>query len=410
MTDLVLSIKAVGRLGDGLADHGEETLAVPGALPGERVRVAREGKALRRIEIEAASPERQAPECRHFGTCGGCAVQHWADAPVAEWKRDRVRRALAAQKIDGDILPVRPAHGAGRRRVTLHLRRSGNRPAAGFMRAKTHELIDLDACPLLVPALASAPELGRRIAALLAREDKPLDLLVTACRQGLDAELRGSGPLGEAQRKALVALATEAGLARLTLHGERIVERAPPDLALGGGLFAFLPPGPFLQPTEAGEAALFAEALARIEGARKVADLFCGLGPFSLRLARLAKVDAFDSDKPAIAALERSIRANPGGKPARAEARDLFRRPLYAPELAAYDAVLLDPPRQGAEAQIREIAKSKLARLAYVSCDPESFARDAAILLAVGFRMGPIQPVDQFRHSPHIEVVAGFAR
>ncbi|MFY8115856.1 MAG: methyltransferase, partial [Rhabdaerophilum sp.] len=170
------------------------------------------------------------------------------------------------------------------------------------------------------------------------------------------------------------------------------------------------PPGAFLLATAAAAAELAGLAGGVLEGTKHVAELFCGLGPFGLRLARKMKVTAFDSDRSAIEAFQRSIRANPGGKPASAEARDLFRRPLFAPELKPFDAVLLDPPRQGAEAQIREIAKSRIGRVAYVSCDTESFARDAQVLVAAGFRLDSITPVDQFRHSPHVELVAGFTR
>lgn len=280
------------------------------------------------------------------------------------------------------------------------------------MRARSHALIDLDACPLLVPGLAPAPDLARRIGHVLRGLAKPLDVQATATLEGLDIDIHGAGRLPEALRLKLIAFAAEAGLARLTLHGERLVEARVPRIGAdeAPGLLMFLPPGAFLQATARAEAVLAGLAREALKGTKTLAELFCGLGPFGLRLAREMKVAAFDSDRGAIEAFQRSIRANPGGKPVTAEARDLFRRPLYQPELKPFDAVLLDPPRQGAEAQVREIAKSRVGRIAYVSCDPESFARDARILVDAGFRLEGVTPVDQFRHAAHVELVAKLTR
>jgi 23S rRNA (uracil1939-C5)-methyltransferase len=382
------------------------------ALPGERVRLHLADGRGEVADLLEASPERRTPECRHFGSCGGCALQHWAPEAVARWKRERVVSALGRVRIEADVVETSDTHGAGRRRVTLHIRRLETGIEAGFMRARSHRLVDLDTCPLLVPALAPVPDFARAVGHVLRGLGKPLDLQATASDAGLDCDIRGAGALPEALRQKLVALAIQHDLARLTLHGERLVEARVPFVSLedAPGLRAFLPPGSFLQASAHAETVLAQIAGEALSGARQVADLFCGLGPFTLRLARAMKVAAFDSDKPAIEALTRSIKVNPGGRPATAEARDLFRRPLYAQEFKAFDAVLLDPPRQGAEAQVREIAKSRLARLAYVSCDPESFARDARILADAGFRIGVVTPVDQFRYSPHVELVAGFAR
>lgn len=416
MTDTLLDIEAIGLKGDGIARQNSERLHIPFTLPGEQVSATVQPGRADLIAITKPSPDRVAPVCRHFGACGGCALQHWAPEPTAEWKRNRIASALGFVGLEAPIGATRDAHGAGRRRVTLHIRRidteKQTKILAGFMRAKSHDLIDLDTCPLLVPALAPAPTLAREAGMILRSVAKPLDFQVTASEEGLDCDIRGAGPISEGVRQKLIAFAVEAGIARLTLHGERLVEARVPRITFEDQpeLSAFLPPGSFLQATARSEAILSELALAGLSGAKMVADLFCGLGPFSLRLARKMKVAAFDSDKPAIEALQRSIRANPGGKPITAEARDLFRRPLYLPELKPFDAVLLDPPRQGAEAQVREIAKSKLAHLVYVSCDPESFARDAKLLAGAGFRIKTLTPVDQFRFSPHVELVAELRR
>lgn len=408
MTPETIEISAIGARGDGLGEIDGTRVVVPYALPGERVSISREGERATLLEVLSPSPDRMEPECRHFGTCGGCAVQHWRAEKVAEWKRGRVALALSRAGLQAEVLPTLDAHGAGRRRVTLHVRYpkiAGGPIEAGFMQAKSHALVDLDACPLLTPGLMKAPDLARAIGHVLRGMAKPLDVQVTACEQGLDVDIRGAGPLPDPLRQKLITLARNENLARLTLHGERLIEERAPHLSYDG-LTAFLPPGSFLQATEMAEKTLADYAKNALHGAKNIADLFCGLGPFALRLARHMKVTAVDSDKGAIEALQRSIRANPGGKPMVAEARDLFRRPIFAPELKPFDAALLDPPRQGAEAQMREIAKSKLGKVVSISCDPESFARDARILVDAGFKLGPVTPVDQFRHAAHVEMMA----
>lgn len=410
-TELV--IDAIGLKGDGIARHEGTRLHLPFVLPGERVSARLSGERVEDVSVLEASPERIAPTCPHFGACGGCALQHWAPEAVARWKRERILSALRFVGLEAPVAETIDAHGAGRRRVTLHIRRSEDGiTRAGFMKAKSHALIDLDTCPLLVPALQPAAEIARKIGHILRGTTKPLDLQVSASIEGLDCDIRGSGPLSEGLRQKLVALAVEEKLARLTLHGERLIEARMPRIQFEDKpeMAAFLPPGSFLQATGEAEATLARLALEGLSGAKHVAELFCGLGPFGLRLSRHMKVTGYDSDKGAIEAFQRSIRAHPGGKPITAEARDLFRRPLFSPELKPFDAVLLDPPRQGAEAQMREITKSKLSRLVYVSCDPESFARDAKILAGAGFTVKKVTPVDQFRHSPHVELVAEMAR
>ena len=412
MTVETHDIASMGARGDGLVLVDGARVAVPFALPGETVRFSREGERGTLLEILTPSADRIAPICPHFGLCGGCSVQHWQAGRVAEWKRERVVAALARVKLDAEVLATRDAHGAGRRRVTLHVRFpkiAGGRIEAGFMQARSHALVDLDACPLLVPALAPAPDLARGIGHILRGLAKPLDVQVTASDQGLDVDIRGAGPLAEPFRQKLILFAKTHDLARLTLHGDRLVEERMPSLSYDG-VQAFLPPGSFLQATAEAEQILANFAFDALKGAKHVADLFCGLGPFALRLSRHMKVTAMDSDKAAIEVLHRSFRANPGGRPMLAEARDLFRRPVYAHELKVFDAVLLDPPRQGAEVQMREIAKSKLSRVVSISCDPESFARDARILVDAGFKIGPVTPVDQFRHAAHVEMMAVFSR
>jgi 23S rRNA (uracil1939-C5)-methyltransferase len=269
--------------------------------------------------------------------------------------------------------------------------------------------VPIDHCPILAPGLDRGIRSAWQLAEALKPAAKPLDIHVTATDAGLDVDLRGSGPLTSAQRAALATLATGLRLARLTRHGELIVQREAPTLMMGRARLA-LPPGAFLQATAAGEDELARRVLAHAAGARHVADLFCGVGPFALRLAEQARITAIDSDAGAIAALQRAAQTTSGLKPVDAVARDLFRRPLLPAELAAFDAVIFDPPRQGAEAQARALAGSRVSKIVAVSCNPATFARDARILVNGGYRLVEIAPIDQFRYSAHVELVALLTR
>ena len=303
----------------------------------------------------------------------------------------------------GDLID---AHGEGRRRAVLHARRTREGVTVGFMAHRSHTLVAIDRCPVLAPALARVFAIGERIALQLATKEKPLDLQFTATEGGLDVDVRGSGPLNAAARSSLAKIAAEERLARLTRHGEIVAQLAEPLLRIGAARVT-LPPGAFLQATVAGENALAAIVGEAAKGASKIADLFCGVGTFALRLATSARVLAVDSDEAAVDALARAAKA-PGLKPVETATRDLFRRPLAAAEFKGFDAVVLDPPRQGAEAQARALARSAVPRLIYVSCNPASFSRDARILCDGGYRLAGVTPVDQFRYSPHVELVGVF--
>jgi 23S rRNA (uracil1939-C5)-methyltransferase len=404
-----LIVTRIGHLGDGIADTPRGLIYVPYALPGETVEVQLDPKHPDRahlIEIETPSPERVEPVCPHFGVCGGCAMQHWRMDRYRAWKRDLVVTALAQAGLDTPVDDLIDAHGAGRRRAVLHARR-GTRDvfAVGFSARRAHRVVAIDRCPIFAPAMHGTIEAAWSIAEALDPARKPLDIHVTAANEGLDIDVRGSGPLRPDQVAALARIAAERMLARITRHGELVAQPFVPTITMGRARVP-LPPGAFLQPTEAGEAALAGLVLENTRGARSIIDLFCGIGPFTLRLAERARVSAVDSAEPAIAALTRAAATTPGLKPVDTQVRDLFRRPFVAGELASYDAVVFDPPRQGAQAQAKEIAASKVAIVAAVSCNPGTFARDARILVDGGYRFVRVTPVDQFRYSPHVEVVA----
>jgi 23S rRNA (uracil1939-C5)-methyltransferase len=408
-----LAIARLGHRGDGVADGAAGAIYVPGTLPGETVeveQVAGHPDRRRLLQIERPSPERIAPICPHFGVCGGCAVQHWQDARYRIWKRDLVVEALRQAGLDAPVADLIDAHGDGRRRAVFHAR-SGAQGVleVGFAAARTHRIVAIDRCPVLAPSLSGAIKAAWAIAETLGPTKKPLDIHVTATDAGLDIDVRGSGPLMTALMTALARIAAKHDLARLTRHGELIALARPPTLRIGKAIVQ-LPPAAFLQATAAGEAALARLVLTATAGTAKVADLFSGIGPFALRLAERARVFAVDDDEAALAALTRAAASSGGLKPLEAERRDLFRSPLTAAELKSFDAVVFDPPRQGADAQARELASSGVPLIVAVSCNPATFARDAATLIRGGYRLAEVTPVDQFRYAAHVEIVARLER
>jgi 23S rRNA (uracil1939-C5)-methyltransferase len=405
-----LTIARMGHRGDGVADTPEGPVYVPYTLPGETVEVERVGDRARMVKLLAPSTERMEAICLHFGVCGGCAVQHWDFARYREWKRQTVETALAHAGVQAAVADLVDAHGTGRRRATLHARRGGRKIlSVGFAGRRSHAVVPIDRCPILDPALERALAVAWRLAEALDASSKPLDIQFTKTLGGLDVDVRGSGPPDAATIARLGQIASEDKLARLTRHGELMAQLAEPAIQVGRARVT-LPPGAFLQATEAGEAALAARVLAAAEGGKRVADLFSGVGTFALRLAEHAPVTAFDADEKAVAALARAATAAQGLKKIDTQARDLFRRPLLTFELDPFDVIVVDPPRQGAEAQMRTLSSSKVRRVIYVSCDAATFARDAKLLSAGGYRLGEVIPIDQFRYSPHVELVGTFAR
>ncbi|NIX76764.1 class I SAM-dependent RNA methyltransferase [Microvirga sp. c23x22] len=405
-----ITITRLGAKADGVAESASGPVFVPYVLPGETVTIERDGPRANLVSVDAPSPERGAPFCPYFGTCGGCATQHMREGFYRSWKHGIVAHTLRQARIETSIEPLVDAHGEGRRRVTLHVRFPDRAMHVGYMAARSHHVIEIDHCPIAVPALQrQAPVIARAIGKHLSAARKPLDIQITAAETGFDVDVRGHGPLKDQDRLSLIDLAADLDLARLSIHGDVIVERRPPAIPMGRA--AVVPPaGSFLQATRLGEETLARFVLEACERTKRVADLFSGCGPFALRLAEKMEVHAVEGDKGAIAALDKAARATPGLRRVTSEARDLFRRPLLGPELNAFDAVVIDPPRAGAEAQARQLAASKVPLIVSVSCDPATFARDATILIAGGYRLERVIPVDQFKYSPHVEVVGVLKR
>jgi 23S rRNA (uracil1939-C5)-methyltransferase len=408
-----LVIDHIGHRGDGVAFAAGQTLFVPYTLGGETIEAGPvEGHPDRRqlLRVETASAERIAPFCPYFAACGGCAIQHWRPESYRAWKRQIVADTLAHARIECPVDELVDAHGAGRRRITVHARRdSDGELRVGFATANSHAIVAIDVCPILDPGLHGALGAARALADVLKPASKPLDIQITATNAGLDVDVRGSGPLPSAMIATLSRVAQQHRLARLTRHGDLVLMRTPPVVGIGTAQVT-LPPGSFLQATTAGEEALAALVFRHCKGAKHIADLFCGVGPFALRLAARARISAFDCDASAVTALQKAATSTSGLKPIKAEARDLFRRPLMPQELRDYDAVVFDPPRQGAQAQVQQLAASKIPVVVAVSCNAATFARDARILIDGGYRIESVTPVDQFRHTPHVELIARFAR
>lgn len=363
----------------------------------------------------------QEPPCQHFGQCGGCQLQHLTPPQELAHKRALWEAAMTAHGLIPETLePPQQMAAPGRRRASLHLRFRPEGPQLGFFARRSKALVEIDQCPALTPALQAFLERMKSevlsLSAFLAPEGS---LHVTDTQAGIDLVLTRAAATSDLPGTELVKLAAlfrplmePLGLARVSFGTEVVIEAKPVQLNFGT-LTVDLPPGAFLQPSAAGEAALVRQLLAFAEAnprrrPRKIIDLFAGVGTFSVPLSELAPVQAFEGAPAPVAALKRAAHARV--KPITPEARDLFRRPLLAGEMKEADLVVLNPPRQGAEAQARHLAKADVPRILYVSCRPESFSRDAKVLVAGGYRFSRLALVDQFRWSDHIEGIAQFDR
>jgi len=391
-------IVRVAARGEGISANGRHAaLAAPGdlLLPDNSV---------------VPGPHHQQPPCRHFPECGGCQLQHLDEASYADFVRDRVLGALAGQGLNAEVRPAIVSPPRTRRRATLHAERRGRQVLLGFTEGSSHRIVDMMECHVLLPELfALVAPLRMLLAAMLG--DRRADVHLALTDRGVDVLITGT--LGDklAEVEALTAFAERHGLARLSVddgYGPETRWEPEPATVSFAGVPVALQPGAFLQATREGEAALVDGVAEAVGGAPIVADLFAGLGTFSLALARTAKVYAGEAAREPILALKAA--AGRAGRPVFAEHRDLYRRPLAPAELDRFAAVVLDPPRAGAREQAGALAASKVPVVAYVSCNPSSFARDVKTMCDGGYRLDWIQPVGQFRWSTHVELVARLSR
>lgn len=394
-------INRLGLHGDGIADG---PLFAPKTLPDELIEADAEGSMLTNIKIVTPSEHRVAAPCRHFKGCGGCQLQHAADDFVAHWKEDVVRHALKAHGLEVDIRPILTSPPMSRRRASFAARRTKKGAMAGLFSRGSEVIVDIPGCKLMLPEVLRGRDVAERLAQECGTRKGTLTVQVTGSEAGLDILVTGGRPLDGPLRQQLAQLCGNLQIARLTWDEETIATIAPPVQRFGSSI-VIPPPGAFLQATKEGEADLL-RAVRQIIGAKSyVADLFSGIGTFTLPLAQSAEIHAVEGDAAMVAALDLGWRSSAGLKPVHTEARDLFRRPLLPDELRRFDAIVLDPPRAGAEAQVAEIAQSGVSTVAYVSCNPVTFARDVAHLVGAGYRLDWVQPVDQFRWSSHLELV-----
>lgn len=426
-SELEVVIDRLGARGDGIAETPDGPLYVPFVLPGERVRVrpggARgQGRAAALVEVLEPAAGRVAPPCKHFGECGGCSVQHLATAVYLDWKRDIVVTALERQGIDGSVVePVVATAAGGRRRAELAALRLRGRHGAtllGFHARASNKIVDLAECTVLRPALRDLIGPLRAVLAQVLDPGGGCDILLTETPVGADLLVTARMPPRPKQMLALAAFAEDSKVARVSWASARsgiepVAQRVPPMVAVDGVAVA-LPPGAFLQASAEAEklmAALVIENLGTLPPRARVADLFAGLGAFALPIAvKGARVHAVDSAGDALDALVAATGAAGLSGRVTAETRDLSERPLMAAELSGTHGVVFDPPRAGAPEVVRQLAASNVARVVAVSCNPATFARDAAALIEGGYRLARVTPVDQFVFTGHVELVAGFVR
>lgn len=399
MSETALITRIAAR-GDGVTDDGRH---VAGAAPGDRVRP--DG-------ILIPGPNRTEPVCRHFGKCGGCQLQHIAEAALADYVRDRVIGGLEGQDVAaGEVLPALLSPPHSRRRAALTALRAGRQVAIGFNAAQSNQIVDMRMCPLLLPELFALVEPVRELLTLIAPQRRPVKVKLQMLDQGVELVLEGVKAEGLDAAMALQDFAGAHRLARFVIDqgdGPETLWQPDPPTVRFGGIAVEVPVFAFLQPTVVGQEALIAAVTKAIGDAGAVADLFAGVGTFALSVQAGRKVYAAEGARDAVAALMAA--ANRARALVATEHRDLFRRPLVPAELNRFGTVILDPPRAGAEEQVKELAASSVPAIAYVSCNPASFARDAKILVAGGYRLDWVQPVGQFRWSTHVELAGRFSR
>lgn len=399
MTEAAL-IERIAARGDGVTGDGRH---VAGGVPGDRIRD--DG-------IIIPGPNRTEPMCRHFGKCGGCQLQHVAEPALADFVRDRVVGGLEGQEVTGiQVLPAVLSPEQSRRRAVLTALRTGKQVAIGFNAAQSNQIVDMRMCPLLLPELFALIAPVRDLLVMIAQPRRPVKVKLQMLDQGVELILEGVKAEGLDAAMALQDFAGAHKLARFAIDqgdGLEILWQPEPPTMRFGDILVEVPPFAFLQPTSAGQAALIEAVTKAIGDAGAVADLFAGVGTFALSVQAGRKVYAAEGARDAIAALTGA--ANRARALVATEHRDLFRRPLVPAELNRFGAIILDPPRAGAEEQVKQLAASAAPVIAYVSCNPASFARDAKTLIEGGYTLDWVQPVGQFRWSTHVELAAKFSK
>lgn len=408
-----LSIEMIGARGDGVATREGTKVFVPYSVPGDVIDASISGNRGKIDAIIKPGQTRTTPPCSHFSICGGCALQHVEESFYHDWKRHLVVDALRREEFDEDLVgPLIACAADSRRRARFAVRRTSAGLIFGFNQRGSVQIEEIESCVVLDPALQKVLPALKTVARATPERWRSFDMAVNHCDNGVDACLIGgdaADDLSGREMQSLTTALTATRIIRLSVDDALLANIEVPRVSLGG-VPVSVPPGAFLQASLEGEAALVSAVEKAITGARHVADLFSGIGTFSLPVSRSAAVDAFDADQAAISALDAATRTVPIKHPLKTHVQNLFDRPVMAKELKPFDAVIFDPPRAGAQMQAAEIAASDVPRVVGVSCNPTSFARDAAILRDGGYALSQVTPVDQFVYAPHVELVGIFTK
>ncbi|WP_093178870.1 class I SAM-dependent RNA methyltransferase [Pseudovibrio sp. Tun.PSC04-5.I4] len=404
-----LRISRLAHKGDGVADTESGQIFVPYTLEGELVSAKVLGQRGELQEVLEPSEQRIAPICKHYGTCGGCSLQHMGEASYKAFKRQQVIDALAARAIEAPVDDVVLCQNRSRRRAVFAAVKAGHKILFGYHTAKSNMLVDIEECPVIAPEIMKAVPSLRKLAGQILNHKDELKFTVTTTLNGLDLAIDGMGKNKEKHYFDLSQQAVAIDLARLSVDGETIIEIRQPLLDMSG-ISVPIPAGGFIQAVLSAEQTMGELIEEGLSGCKRVADLFCGAGTLSFKIAQKTNVHAVEGEASSVKAFDQAVRGAKGLKKVTSERRDLFRRPIVAKELdnfgKGYDGVVFDPPRAGAMAQAQELAKSPVKKIVAVSCSPASFARDLRTLLDGGFKIKRVVPIDQFLYSPHVEVVA----
>ncbi len=416
MSARILDILRLGAQGDGIGDIDGRQVFLPFTAPGDRVSVALEATQATLISVLQAGPNRTKPPCPHFGPdsaqggCGGCGVQHLALPLYEDWKRGLVVSALEARGLNAPVGALVTTAPGARRRVVFAARRTEAGVLMGFNRGSSHEIVPVTTCVVASARINRGLEMLRSLAAAVALGPQAFRFAVLDTASGFDLSVDAPFKVSDTDRLRIIeTVRTTAGVARLAFNEEVLIEKNPPQISFGS-VTVTPPPGGFVQASASAEHVMAGLVSDHLGKSKRVADLFSGCGTFAFRLAVRSAVHGVEADGGAISALDRAARTHPGLKPVTCEKRDLFRRPLMTAELKAFQGLVFDPPRAGAESQSKEIARSAVVRVAAVSCNPVTLARDLEILVKGGYRIVSVTPVDQFLWSPHVEAVALLTR
>ncbi len=404
MNDTV-TISRIGHQGDGIGEINGKAVFVPYSIESEELVVTGSNARKQIVTIAKASPHRIEPFCQYFGQCGGCLLQHVEHQRYLDWKQEILLEAFNREGLTIDPLAMRSYEKTNRRKAVLTARKHAAGVILGFSERGSNDLIDIQNCPILIPELNAVLDKVRDLAKVIGLDKGEIRINLLHCINGIDLSMTFKGKVNDALIRAVISHTAARAFIRLTLNGEIVFESQKPVLKIGTAQVT-PPPNSFVQAVTTAEHDMADLVVDHLSKCKKTADLFSGFGTFALRLAEKSLVYAAESNEAALAAMDRAWRETGGKlKTITHEKRDLFRRPMNVKDLKYFDGAVFDPPRAGAEAQARELAKSPVRKIAAVSCNPQTLARDVKLLVDGGFKIKSVTPIDQFAYTPHLEAV-----